>query len=184
LLAGFAFGRKRVRGFARLADGDDEAVLVENRIAIAEFAAVVDFDRNVRQPLDHEFPGEPGVPARAAGDDLDVVKIAELLVGDVHFVQEDFASLLRNSAEQRVADGARLLEDFLLHEMLEAALFGHDRVPGDVLGRPLDRMAFEIAELNTLRSENSHFAVAKEENAAGVLEDRRNVASDEEFMVA
>ena len=45
---------------------------IDDRIAIAEFAAVVHFHGNARQPLDHEFAGEPGVPARAAGDDLDV----------------------------------------------------------------------------------------------------------------
>ena len=66
-------------------------------------------------------------------------KFAEFLLGDVHLVEEDFAGIERDAAEQRVANGARLLEDFLLHEMLEAALFGHDGVPGDVLRRALDR---------------------------------------------
>ena len=96
-------------------------------------------------------------------------KFAELLLGDVHFVEENFAGFLRDAAEQRVADGARLLEDFLLHEMLEAALFGHDRVPGDVLRRAADRMAFEIDDADALRSEHGDFAIAQKENVARVL---------------
>ncbi len=77
-LAGFAFGGERVGGFAGLADGDREAVLVDDGIAIAEFAAVIDFDGKMRQPLDHEFAGKPGVPAGAAGDDFDFAEILEI----------------------------------------------------------------------------------------------------------
>ena len=43
----------------------------DDRIAIAELAAVIHFDRNARQLLDHEFAGQRGVPAGSAGDDLD-----------------------------------------------------------------------------------------------------------------
>ena len=51
---------------------------------------------------------------------------------DIHLVQEDAAGLLAHAAQRGVADGARLLEDFLEHEMLVAALFRHDGVPQDV----------------------------------------------------
>ena len=67
-------------------------------IAVAEFAAVVDFDGNARQSLDHEFAGKSGVPACAAGDDLDVAEIAEFLFADVDFVQEDVAGVERDAA--------------------------------------------------------------------------------------
>jgi len=140
----FALGRERVRRLTGLADGDDQAVLVEDRVAIAEFAAVVHFDGHVRQPFNHKFSGEPCVPARAAGDDFHIVEVAELFLGNVHLVEKHLARFLRNPAEQRVADRARLLENFLLHEMLETALLCHDRVPGDVLGWAADGAAFEV----------------------------------------
>ena len=53
--------------------------------------------------------------------------------GDLHFVEEDVSGFLRNAAQRCVAHGARLLINFFEHEMLEAALFRHDRVPGDML---------------------------------------------------
>ena len=62
---GFALTRQRVGGFARLRNANRQRLRIQNRIAIAELAAVIDFHRNARQPLDHEFPGEPRVPARA-----------------------------------------------------------------------------------------------------------------------
>ena len=70
----------------------------------------------------------------------------ELGFGDLHLVEEDMAGILRDAAERGVADGARLLVDFLEHEMLEAALFRHDRIPGDVLRFALQRVAVEIGE--------------------------------------
>jgi len=52
--------------------------------------------------------------------------------------RKDVAGVEGNSSECGVADGARLLVNFLEHEVLETALFSHDRVPGDVLHLALD----------------------------------------------
>jgi len=130
----FALRGQRVRGFAGLADANGQRFGIEDGIAIAKFAAVIDFDLQAREALDHEFAGEGGVPACSTGDNAHLLELAELLLGDLHFVEEDFSGVLRDAAEQSVADGARLLEDLLLHEMLVAALLGHDGIPGDVVG--------------------------------------------------
>src|SRR5208282_6780595 len=100
---------------------------------------------------DHKFSREAGVPARSARDDLHVAELAELLFRDVHLIEKNFPGHLRNSAQESVAHGARLLENLLLHEMLEAALLRHDRVPGDVLDGPFDFAAFEIEQAHALR---------------------------------
>ena len=144
-------------------------VLVDDGVAVAEFAAVIDFDGDLRQALDHEFAGEAGVPTGAAGDDLTDGEIPEFLLGDVQLVEKDFAGVEGDAAEKRVADGARLLENFLLHEMLEAALFGHDGVPGDVLGGTVDGVAVKIHEADALRSEHGDVAVGEEEDVARVM---------------
>ena len=62
-----------------------------------------------------------------------LVAAREFLVGDLHLAEEDVAGVERDAAEGGVADGAGLLPDFLEHEVLVAALFGLDGVPGDAL---------------------------------------------------
>ena len=184
LLLGFPLRGQSVRGFAGLADANREGLGIDDRIAIPELAAVVHFDGNFRELLDHEFAGLPGVPARAAGHDLDLRELAELLLGNVHLVEEHLAGIERHAGEQRVANGAGLLEDFLLHEMLVAALFGHDGVPGDVLHGALDGIAIEVHDADALRSEHGDVAVRQEKHVARVREDRGNVGRDEIFVLS
>ena len=87
------------------------------------------------------------MPTGAAGGDVDFFCGAEFGFADLHLVEENVAGIVRDSSQRGVADGARLLIDFLEHEVLEAALFRHDRVPGDVLHLALDGLAVEIGEL-------------------------------------
>ena len=184
LLLGLALRGQSVRGFAGLADANRQRFGIDDRVAIAEFAAVIHFDGNFREPLDHELAGLPGVPAGAAGDDLDVGESPEFLLGDVHLVEEDFGGIERHAGEQGVPDGAGLLKDFLLHEMLEAALFRHDGVPGDMLHGALDGVAVEIHDADALRREHGDVAVGQEEHVARVGKNRGNVAGHEILALA
>ena len=112
-------------------------------------------------------------------------KLLEFLLADVHLVEEDFAGFLRNAAEQGVANGAGLLENFLLHEMLEAALFGHDRVPGDVLGGAADRRGFRNRRGWTPCGVRTAISPSPRKKTLRVCcEDRGNVTGDEKFVFA
>ncbi len=122
-LLGLALRGEGIGGFARLRDHDRQRVAPEDGIAVAELAAVIDFHRHTRQLLDHEFPRECGVPTGTAGDDLDLPELAELLGRDIHFVEKNTAGFLAYAAEGGIANGARLLVNFLEHEMLVAAFF-------------------------------------------------------------
>ena len=130
------------------------------------------------------MPASAGVPTGAAGGDVNLVELAEVVLGDVHLVEEDLAGIERDAAQRGVADRARLLVDFLQHEMLEAALFRHDRVPGDVLHLARDGLAFEVGELHAGRRDDGEVAVGEEEQVARVIENRRHVAGDEVFVLA
>ena len=48
-------------------------VWADDRIAIAELAGVIDFDRHARQALDHELAGQASMPTGAAGGDVDLL---------------------------------------------------------------------------------------------------------------
>ncbi len=110
------------------------------------------------------------MPACAAGDDADAVERAELRVGEAEFAEIRFAGVARNAAEQSVADGARLFEDFLLHVMLVAALFRHDRIPRDVVRLAVDGLSIVVHHVDAGLGEDRDVAVIHEKNVACVLE--------------
>ena len=177
-------GRQRVRRFSGLTDANRKRLRIEDRIAIAKFAAVIDFHGNSRQPLNHELPGQTRVPTRPARDDAHIVEAAKLLLGNLHIVQKYFAGVLGNSPEQRVPDRSRLLENFLLHEMLVAALFRHDRIPGNLVSGPLHRVAFQVRHANAFPGQNRNIPIRQKENVPRVLQQGWNIAGHKIFAVA
>ena len=125
----FALRGERVRSFAGLGNEQAQRVAIGNGIAIAVFAGVVDVDRKTRQPLDHVLAGECSMPAGTAGGNVDAGCCGQLLVVDFHLAQVDLARVERDATQRGVANGPRLLPDFLEHEMLVAALFRLNRIP-------------------------------------------------------
>src|ERR1019366_8219488 len=75
------------------------------------------------------------------------------------------------------------LKDFLEHEVLEAALFGHDGVPRDVLDLARNRIAVEVGQLYAILRDDRQIAVTQEEQIAGVIQDGGYIAGDEIFVV-
>ncbi len=173
-----------VGGFAGLGDEQAEGVGVGNGVAVAVFGGVVDVDGEAREALDHEFAGEAGVPGGAAGGDGDVGGGAEVGVGEGHVAEVDAAGVEGDAAEGGVADGARLLVDFLEHEVLVAGFFGLDGVPGDALRREGAGVAVEVGEGDAGGGEGGDFVVGEEVDGAGVVEDAGDVGGEEEFAVA
>src|SRR6202521_622780 len=90
----FALRCKSVRSFAGLADANGQRLSIQDRISIAEFAALVHLDRQAGQLFDHEFPSESGVPTGATSDDAHLLEVAELVFGDFHLAEIDVAGLL------------------------------------------------------------------------------------------
>ncbi len=180
----FALRRDGVGGLARLGDDHRHFILFDQRIAVAEFAGVIHLDRNPRQPLDHVFAGQSGVPTGAAGGDVQLAQIAELFIGDVHLLQKHFAGIEGDAAHRGVAHRPRLLIDFLEHEVLEAALFRHDGVPGNVLHLALHRLSIKVGKGHALGSEHREVAIAEEEQVAGVIENRGHVAGHKILVLA
>ena len=117
-----------VMAIARVRRADD-------RVAVAELAAVVDLDRDARRaarsgtcrpaPACQQVP-QASRPRRFARR-RSASAAPELLEVDLARSRD------RDAAEQRVAHGPRLLVDLLEHEVLVAALLRLHRVPGDPL---------------------------------------------------
>ena len=134
---------ERVERLAALADGDDEVVSAEDRVAVADLAADLDDRRDARELLDPVAPGHRRVRARAARDEVHALDRLRELGGDADLLADDVALGEIDAPAQRVLDGARLLVDLLEHEVLVAALLGLGRRPVDALRRALDRRAVE-----------------------------------------
>src|ERR1700675_3572326 len=98
------------------------------------------------------------MPTGPTGHDLDGFELAEFLGADIHLFQEDAPGLLAHAAQNCVANGSRLLKDFLEHEMLVAALLRHDGIPENVRDRPLDSASVEIRQVHALGSEDRQVA--------------------------
>ena len=77
---------------------------------------------------------------RSAGDDDGLADVRKTAAAMPDLVQQDLARVQGDPAHQGVPDDLGLLEDFLEHEMLEALLFDHQGVPGDLLDFLLDRV--------------------------------------------
>ena len=124
------------------------------------------------------------MPTGAAGDDLDVAKITEFVLADLHLIEVNLAGLLGDAAQHGVPDRSRLLENLLKHEMFEAALFGGDGVPGDVMDFRLDRIGVDVADLDAFRGEDGDVSVGKEKDVASVRQDTGNITGHEVFVLA
>ncbi len=177
-------GGDGVCGLAGLGDEQADGVGVGDGIAVAVLAGVVDVDGEAGEALDHELPGESGVPGGAAGGDGDLGGAADVVGGEVEVVEEDVAGVEGDAAEGGVADGAGLLVDLLGHEVLVAGFFGLDGVPGDALDVEGQGMALEVGEGDAFAGEHGELAVGEEVDVAGVVEDSGDVGGEEELAFA
>jgi len=94
LLLRLPLRRQRVRRLPRLADAHRQRPRINNRIPITELAAVVHFHRQPRQPLNHEFSGQPRVPARPACHNPHALEFAKRLLRNRHLIQKHLAGIL------------------------------------------------------------------------------------------
>ncbi len=172
-----------VGGLARLADRDDQGVLGQDRVAVAELVGQLDLARDAGPVLDGVLGDQTRVERRAARDHDDLVDVAQLLLGQPHLVELQLAAR-RVAAEQRVGDGVRLLEDLLAHEPVVAVLLGGRQVPVDVVRRALGGRAVEPGHLHAGPGDGHDLVLAELERLAGVLDERRDVGADEVLALA
>ncbi len=93
------------------------------------------------------------------------------------------AGFLRDSSQSGIADGPWLLVDFLEHEMLEAALFRHDRVPGNVLHLANNRLTVEISKAHAFWRNYRQVAIGKEEQIASVVKNCGHIRGDKVLIL-
>ena len=156
-------------------DENEKRVGQNHRISISILACVIDFDGKTGQRFDHVFSGQRSVPARAASQNPDVLEAFPHLIGKRDVFQMNGVRVERKSSQDRVFDRDRLLIDFLEHEMFVAALFRHDRIPGDVLELWLPAPAGSIQEANAVARNDGDFMVVEKQNRSRIWKHCGNI---------
>ena len=115
---------------------------------------------------------------RAAGNDVHPVDGPHILLRHVDVVQHHAA--LPDAGGDGLADGLRLLEDLLQHEVGVAALLGGGDVPVDSRVLLLrDRAHLGVQVVHGLRRQDGDLPVLQVDHVPGVLDDSRHVGGEE-----
>ena len=183
-LAGKLDGRQGICGLAGLRDGDYHIVRVYDRLAVPELGSVLDLNRDAGEFLDYVFAYQAGVPGSTAGAD-DKPLGSQQLVSMVDDAGElDGAELRVESALHGGAQGARLLEDFLEHEVRESALLDLAEAH---LQLAYHRGLLDLAEVGDFQIfaalDVGYLLLAEIDDLVGVFDDRRCVGANEVFIL-
>ena len=171
---------QRVGGLARLRDHHDQRVRVGHRLAIAVFAGDFHLCRDLSDRLQPVLGGAARVVARAAGQDQHAVDLGQHL-GRIRAEQ---VGAKAQHAINRVAQRARLLEDFLLHEVAERAEFHGGGVPTNLLDLALGRLVMHVHHGEALAGDLHHVAFFQVGHAAGGAGHGQRVGGEERLAIA
>ena len=157
--------------------------LRHHRIAVAVFAGDFHGARQLADLLDEVARDHAGVIAGAAGDDVHVLGALEDLGGGgaERGLQQPAVG---HAFGQRVGHGARLLVDFLEHEVAVLALLGRIRRQLALADRALGGVAVLVEHLDRGAADVGDVAFFEEHEPAGHGQQRGDVRGHEVFVDA
>ena len=120
---------------------------------------------------------------RAAGDDHDLVDLAELGIGEAHLVEVE-QPLPVHAAAQRIGHGLGLLRDLLEHEEVVAALFGGRGIPGDREGLRLAHLAVKVGDDHVIARDLHDLVLTEFQRLARVGDEGGDVGGEEVLALA
>ena len=100
----------------------DKGIAGHRRVAVAKLAGVFDFGRNLGERFDQVFADHRRVQRRPAAGQNHAADIAQLRRRHVQPAELGGAFFVAEPPAHRVADGTRLLKDFLEHVVRIVAL--------------------------------------------------------------
>ena len=184
LLLGFLKGGECIGRFTGLANGKDECTRLDNRVPVTEFRGVFDFDRNAGQVFDHVFADHTGIVARAAGGNDDAVDVPQFPNVGVEARQLGVAFGVQQASAHGVAEHFGLFENFLQHEVGEAALGNCVCVKFDILHFVLHGLAVRVQQVVSVVLDFDDVVVVQVDNLLRVHDNCRNVGGEVEFVLS
>ena len=140
-LLGKAHRGQGVRRLARLADDDAHILLADDRVLIPELGRDLGGAADAAHGLDHALAHHTRVQRRAAADNVDVLDLAQAVIGQAIVLKTDRVVL--DTRLDGICNRLGLLHDLLEHEVLIAALFRSGKIPVYCL----DSLFHHVAEL-------------------------------------
>ena len=175
-------GRQRIRRFARLAHGDNEAVRVHQRAPVAELGGVIELGRDARQGLDPRPADHGGVEACAHAHQHDPVDRPDLLIGEREVLEAHRCVAQGYTPAEGVHHGLRLLVDLLQHEVGVRAPGRRHRVEVDAGAVLVDGCPVQPGEADPVADHRGDLAVVEIRDLVGVRDQRRQVARHEHLV--
>ena len=177
-------GGQRVGGLTRLADDDHQRPRVRDAVPVAVFARDLDLRRDLRDRFEPVLRREAGVVAGAARQDQHGVDVGEhggrlsAVVGRIEQPGADRAAVVRQALE-RVGDGARLLEDLLLHVVPVRTELGRPAVRVDGAGLAGHRSVRAVGDPVAAELDVDRVAVLQIDDAIGHTGEGHRVRREE-----
>ena len=121
LFAGVADRLDRIHRFAALRNRDNQGLLANDWVSVAEFAGELDLDGDTAPVLNRVTCNLPRIGGSSAANHDDLVDPAQDVFGDADLVQSQV--LVRvHAIGKSISHASRLFVDFLLHEGRPSAL--------------------------------------------------------------
>ncbi len=183
-VADLAQGCEGVGGLARLADRDDDGAVLDDGVAVTEFAGVLALDRELGEVLEEVLADHAGVQGGPLGADDHAPGADELLLEALEPAQDDAALVEVEAPAQAVGQRAGLLVDLLLHVVLVVAQLDLAELQFELhdLGRELH--VVDRARAQAVAGEADDRVVVEGHGAGGVGDDGGAVGGDDVLAVA
>ena len=103
---------------------------------------------------------------------------------ELDIFERHLAVFKRDAAAESIRQGARLIVNFLEHEMGVAVLARRHRVPSDLFDRSVNRFAFAVQQAIGAQHHLADLAVFQKRHFTRVIQQRGNIRSDKRFAFA
>ena len=170
---GLPEGGHGIQSLTRLADHNDQGLVIHNGIHVPELRRQGHLHRDPQDPLQVVFPNHAHVVRGSAGHDVELVNTAQVVLCEGKVLQEHLS--VPDPGEDGPAHGLRLLHDLLEHEVLVAALLCRVHLPVHVGDLLLHRLHEVVIALDAVLGQHRHLAVVHVPHLPGVADDGGDV---------
>ena len=184
LVLGFAHRSQGIGRLARLADGDDEILRSDDRVAVAEFGGLLHLGGNAGHFLEGIFPHHAGMHRGAAAYHQHTANLRGIARRKIEPGEDGRAHIEIQPPPDGITDGNGLLEYFLKHEVGIVPLFSRVLVPLHRGHFATDRGMLQVEHLHPVGGDNGHVEILEIDRVARMRNNGRGIAGNHRLVLA